>query len=347
MRISYLSLIFLLTCTLLACKSEKNNDQKTQLIQAGEETEVKVDSAATRPAVVVDPSAPKRITRNVKRMQSGALIIAAYDDVIIYDGNSFKPLEKSPGMASWYAFDALEASNGDIWVASDQSGAYRIDSKTGEVAHFTPKDGLGHLRNMVVYEDRGGTIWVGGQGGLSRFNGGGFETFTTDNGLPHNDVNTLMEDSSGILWIGTRGNAGFYDGDYFMELQNDRGEPFFNVWSIIEDSSGTIWLVDDKGLWKFQYGHFAFVSQDAWKIYERLNKDLILTALFPGARSALKQIPAASTKTDSLEIETLFQSETMLFGVVEDLSGNLWIGGGDGIWRYKNQEMAYFTGNLK
>lgn len=37
----------------------------------------------------------------------------------------------------------------------------------------------------------------------------------------------------------------------------------------------------------------------------------------------------------------------MFFGVVEDKERNLWIGGGDGIWKYKGEAIEYYTGILK
>lgn len=351
MRINPIALILLFTGLVHACKVEKNTDPAAESagISAESSEALSFKNSAELPAynTVVNPQAPRRISRNVKLTQSGDLLIAAYDDVIRFDGTSFSPLEKTSGLASWYAFDALEDAQGNIWVASDQSGAYRIDATSGEITHFTPEHGLGHLRNMVVYEDRSGTIWIGGQGGLSKFNGESFETYTTADGLPHNDINTLMEDRDGNLWIGTRGNAGIFDGKQFKELKNDQGQPFFNSWSIMQDKAGTIWLVDNNGLWQYKDDHFSFLTTGVWKILQGSNNNYFLTAIDASSRSQLKQISASALNEESPEIESLLQSETMLFGLVEDLNGNLWIGGGDGVWRYKDQDITYFTGNLK
>ncbi len=128
-------------------------------------------------------------------------------------------------------FDVLEDKKGNIWIASDQSGAFRIDATTGTITNFTTNDGLGHKRNMCIYEDLAGNIWIGGQGGLSKYNGNEFVNYTTEDGLPHNDINTIIGDKSGNFWFGTRGNAGIYDGSTFSEINNAKGEPFFNVWS--------------------------------------------------------------------------------------------------------------------
>lgn len=291
-------------------------------------------------------NAPKRITRNIKLDNEGRLLMAAYDDIIRYDGKSFSPLEKEEGLHSWYAFDVLEDKKGNIWIASDQSGAFRIDAVTGTITNFTTNDGLGHKRNMCIYEDKAGNIWIGGQGGLSRYDGNTFVNFTTEDGLPHNDINTILEDKAGNIWFGTRGNAGIYDGTSFYEIKNDEGEPFFNVWSIVEDNTGNIWLVDNIGLWKYSGGKFTQKSSDVWKIYEDQQGDFWSTGMLRGGGSVLKRIESKSMAEKKIMGVEVFKSNKMFFGIVEDQMGNIWIGGGDGIWLYNEKTVSYFTGIL-
>jgi ligand-binding sensor domain-containing protein len=42
----------------------------------------------------------------------------------------------------------------------------------------------------------------------------------------------------------------------------------------------------------------------------------------------------------------IFKSNKMFFGIVEDKKGNIWIGGGDGIWHYNGKTVSYFTGTV-
>jgi ligand-binding sensor domain-containing protein len=245
---------------------------------------------------------------------------------------------------SWYAFDVLEDKKGSIWIASDQSGAFHVDNATGTITNFTTNDGLGHKRNMCIYEDLAGNIWIGGQGGLSRYNGNEFINFTTEDGLPHNDINTIIEDKSGNIWFGTRGNAGVYDGNTFSEIKNDKGEAFFNVWSIVEDKKGNIWLVDSVGLWKYNGGRFTLKSSDIWKVYEDKKGDLLSTGMLRGGGSVLKRMESKSLEDEKIKTVEIFKSNNMFFGIVEDKKGNIWIGGGDGIWHYNGKTVSYFTG---
>ena len=54
---------------------------------------------------------------------------------------------------------------------------------------------------------RQGEMWIGTDGGLSRWQGGKFTNFTTREGLSHNAVDALYQDREQTLWIGTRGGG--------------------------------------------------------------------------------------------------------------------------------------------
>lgn len=324
----------MILCFTISCKTKKSSANTTFSVISKFDT-------------ILDSNAPKRITRNIKLDNKGSLLIAAYDDIVRYNGESFTQLKKPVGIKSWYAFDVLEDSNDNIWIASDQLGAFRIDSKTGIVTNFTTKDGLGHLRNMCVYEDKAGNIWIGGQGGLSKYDGSKFTNYTIEDGLPHNNINTIVEDNKGNIWFGTRGNAGFYDGNTFSELKNSEGKSFFNVWSIIEDKSDNMWLVDSSGLWKFSKGTFTHELQDVWKVYEDSKHDFWYTGMLKGGASTLKRIDGNSIGNKEFDVMEVFKSTKMFFGILEDKKGNIWIGGGDGIWRYNGEIVEYYTGKNK
>lgn len=336
--------ILLILIFALSCKTNKDNtNSKESKIDLETDAETLL-SLISKVDTIFDTNAPKRITRNIKLDSEGNLLIAAYDDIIRYNGDSFSLLSKPQGLKSWYAFDVLEDSKENIWIASDQSGVFRIDSKTGAVKNFTTEDGLGHLRNMCIYEDKDENIWVGGQGGLSKYDGIKFKNFTVKDGLPHNDINTILEDNKGNIWFGTRGNAGLYNGHTFSELKNKEGKSFFNVWSIIEDKSENVWLVDSSGLWEYSNETFIHKKQDVWKIYQDSKLDFWYTGMLNGGTSTLKHIDGNTINNKDFDVTEIFKSEKMFFGIVEDKKGNICIGGGDGIWVYNGKTIEYYTG---
>jgi signal transduction histidine kinase len=58
---------------------------------------------------------------------------------------------------------------------------------------------------QALYEDRAGTLWVGTEGGLNRFNRatGKFSVINTNDGLPNNGIMGILEDANGNLWLST------------------------------------------------------------------------------------------------------------------------------------------------
>ena len=342
LKFKYLLLILIFT---ISCKIDKKTT-KDKGVDLEIDSKNKL-SLISKVDTIFDTNAPKRITRNVKLDSDGNILIAAYDDIIRYNGYSFTRLSKPQDLERWYAFDVIEDSKKNIWIASDQLGAFRIDSKKDSVTNFTTKDGLGHLRNMCVYEHRDGNMWNGGQGGLSKYDGSKFTNFTIKDGLPHNNINIIFEDHQGNIWFGTRGNAGIYDGNDFSELRNGEDNPFFNVWSIVEDKSNNILLVDSTGLWKYSNDSFEFKLKDVWKIYQDSKSNYWYTGMLKGGGSTLKQIEEKAIYNKEFEVTEVFKSDRMFFGVIEDKNSNLWIGGGDGIWLYNGEIVKYYTGTKK
>ena len=66
---------------------------------------------------------------------------------------------------------------------------------------YSSKDGLPGGKVLAITRDREGNIWIGSEGGLSRFDHGHFVTLTRKNGLPGNSVSGILEDDEGFLWL--------------------------------------------------------------------------------------------------------------------------------------------------
>jgi ligand-binding sensor domain-containing protein/serine phosphatase RsbU (regulator of sigma subunit) len=86
-----------------------------------------------------------------------------------------------------------------------------LAGRLGVVA-MTTSAGLVHNRVRCLLEDRQGTLWIGTQGGLSRFDGFQFENFSLEEQLGTDDVLQLLEDPQGRLWILTSQGVAFWDG---------------------------------------------------------------------------------------------------------------------------------------
>ncbi len=65
---------------------------------------------------ISNSNAPSRITRNIKKDRVGNLLIAAYEGIYRFDGQSFTDITKAIGLDSCYTFDVLEDMNGNSLI---------------------------------------------------------------------------------------------------------------------------------------------------------------------------------------------------------------------------------------
>ena len=162
----------------------------------------------------------------------------------------FRP--KSSLMESRWHRVLAEGADGSIWMGTYTQGVQRLDLRAGEiVAYKNDPEVPGSLssnRVNALCVDHTGTLWVGTQDGLNRFdrNTGQFTIFGERDGLPNNAVEGILEDSAGRLWLSTGNGLSRFDprartfknyysedglaGDefnYSVYYKSARGEMFF------------------------------------------------------------------------------------------------------------------------
>ena len=110
----------------------------------------------------------------------------------------------------------VEDADGVLWLGTHYTGLHRFDPRTGTFEIFAADPSRpGSLRdNMVpaVHVDRNGTLWVGTQSGLDRFDratGRFTPIFQSD--APSRTVSRILEDRNGRLWISSNRGLTRYD----------------------------------------------------------------------------------------------------------------------------------------
>ena len=99
-------------------------------------------------------------------------------------------------------------SAGRLWVATSQSGLYRVDDPTTEHPRFdalTTANGLSSNQVTSITEDRWGRLYIGSGRGVDQLDPatGHIRHFTIADGLPDNYINVSFMDHEGALWFGT------------------------------------------------------------------------------------------------------------------------------------------------
>jgi ligand-binding sensor domain-containing protein/two-component sensor histidine kinase len=118
---------------------------------------------------------------------------------------------------------------------------------------LTVRDGLPGYILYDVYQDSRGYLWIGADGGLSRYDGSTFKNYGLNDGLPTNaGAFSFTEDSIGQLWFCTKGNACSFDGQRFVQYPIEN--PPANIWvnMLRKSSSGNMRFITGRDAFELQ-----------------------------------------------------------------------------------------------
>ncbi len=308
-------------------------------------------------------SVPMSMVRHVRLARNGDILIASYLGVFRYNarlndkgghGKAFTNLTReiiAPRFASFW--DALEDRNGNLWLASKDSGLYCIrgyglsvgagrPAKT-EVQHFTTKDGLSSNIMLHIYEDKAGNLWFGSTFYDARLKT--FRTLTTSDGYPVNHIRLLLEDSTGKRWFGAQQEDLFvYDGKTFSILKDSDGKPFNNVWSVIEDKKGNIWFGATDGLWRYDGRKFIHVSpRGAYAIIQDRKGNIFTTGPVNSQVWAFTRYDHQLLYDNHPAFTEIKSGCPMDFlDLVEATDGSIWFSSSRGVHRYDGHTITDF-----
>jgi signal transduction histidine kinase/ligand-binding sensor domain-containing protein/response regulator of citrate/malate metabolism len=155
--------------------------------------------------------------------------------------------------------DLAMDSEGGLWGAAYGFGVDHFVPETGKVTRYRTRDGdingLGSDLATTVEVASDGTIWIGGDGLLSRIDprNGDIHNFEPGrNGVISNNILSLREDRKGRMWIGTD-TLSYYDATSgnFVTLNDKQGTASDLIMDILEDGEGNLWLAGNNGLTRF------------------------------------------------------------------------------------------------
>jgi len=227
------------------------------------------------------------------------------------DTQSVSPETGLPSRTTEAVLSLIQASNGDFWIGTNASGAYRYDGKSfTSYLKFEGRVQPDSVYNNVItsiIEDKNGHIWLSSftHDGLNEFDGTSMIHHPLKDGYGDGMISTSYMDKEGNLWFGTR-NGGIYKYDYhrFQNIADKKTGEQIAMASVLKDKEGAIWVASfaRKGVYKYDDNSF---------------------------------IPLDIVGNEKL---------TDIKFISEDGDENIWFGGRYGLlWRFDGNELKDFT----
>jgi DNA-binding NtrC family response regulator/ligand-binding sensor domain-containing protein len=210
---------------------------------------------------------PADLVRSIHRAPDGTMWIGTSGGISHYDGKQFINFTMEDRPVGSFVNVVLCDPDGVLWIGTEWGGVSRYDGR--QFVDFTIEDGsLPHPRVNAIYRDMDGVLWfgtglmyigmyIGGNGGLVRYDGKEFATFTAEDGLPSDEVLAICRETDGALWIGTAGGLSRYDargmGDFphFVNFTTEDGLPDDSISAIYSDPNGVMWFGTSDGVSRY------------------------------------------------------------------------------------------------
>jgi diguanylate cyclase (GGDEF)-like protein len=244
-------------------------------------------------------------------------------------------LGRPEGLSGRDALAVLEANDTSLWVATPGHGIDHVQN--GMIHNYSFGNGLASNEVYCIWQSaRSGTIWVGTKEGLLEwFDGRRFYRFA----LPdHGSILVVFEDRAGNLWLGTRrGLVQIRDGEVVRTYTKGGGLANSEVYVMDEGRDGSLWLGTMDGLSHFENGKFTNYSASSLggTLVTSIHVDAEGVVWFSTAGDGLGRwengkLSWATTRNGL--------PDDVLYAVVEDGAGNMWLSSNRGIIRIAKRE---------
>lgn len=131
------------------------------------------------------------------------------------DAPNLESMDYRPNYVVSFLMDAQDR----LWIGTWGGGLSVLDTRDFKFRNFTARDGLPGNFILALKEGPDGELWIGSNGGLSRFDGRRFENFARINGLSGGFVFSLEFGAGHSLWLGG------HEGIDRLTLDPATGEP--------------------------------------------------------------------------------------------------------------------------
>lgn len=271
---------------------------------------------------------------------TGTLVIGTEDGLLAWQERRLVPWQPAGGRIQGPVWTLYRDRAGSLWLGTPDA---LYHATRGRLIRFTAADGLPDGGVTSILETQTGQIWIGADGGgVARLVDGRFQPFAAKDGLSDDAVTVLLEDREGSLWVGTRhGGLNRFREPILPIYTRREGLSANVVWSVYGDRQGAMWIGTSEGLNRFQAGHFT-----PYTVKDGLPSNSVFATLqtSDGVLWAATGAGIARRRHDRWErVGTTGPFGARAAALLEDHTGALWIGGGSGLFRWKDGRLHDYS----
>lgn len=217
-------------------------------------------------------------------------------------------------------------------------------------SHLTTDKGLSQSSVFSIVQDKIGFMWFATEDGLNRFDGNKFIVYRNkpddSTSIPDLGIRKVFKDKSGELWVLTlRGRLSRFiqqkNNFKRYSLSPDKNENLIKIITLAEDAQGNLWAASSKCEFFFynpEKDHFELyeLGDTLKKKFESLHVQCMLGdsdgTLWIGTWEGLINLNTTTQKYSWYKNSSNPNSlgGNLVFNLVEDHSGNIWIASANG-----------------
>ncbi|NJO87568.1 MAG: hypothetical protein HC831_00355 [Chloroflexia bacterium] len=179
--------------------------------------------------------------------------VCSYHGLLRISNGTEKILNTNTGFNDNTIRGIVENDDGTYWVATNQSGIYRITEDFDVITHLNTTTGLSSNFVLTVVKGKTGEIYTATKNGLDIIQGNKIvKRYNVGNGLIEDMVFNIYQDADNILWIATIGGLSMVKGDQITNFNKKDGLLDDKIFDVIEDSLGYMWLPTINGILRIE-----------------------------------------------------------------------------------------------
>jgi serine/threonine protein kinase/ligand-binding sensor domain-containing protein len=232
----------------------------------------------------------------------------------------------------------VAAPDGTLWLGAYSRVAHvrPVAGGLGEVVAYADPEGLNVGQIYTFMIDNDGSVWLGAESGLRRFDGSRWQAPDLPNDPAVGELHgalALLRSHDGSLWVGLSEGLARWDGKRWTRFGDEQGVAKVAIRHLLESRDGTIWAAGDNGLRRFDAGAnrwtqvvIAHADEQALSIVQLADGGLLASSPDGIASSA-----DGGASWTPLKAPDSYSGWSGPGAIVQDSAGRVWLGAGAGV----------------